>query len=258
MDLRIETRLDYDFPLITDLLLQIEVARIAGQEVQEDALFTTPVEGFRRVAGDAALGTRAWMQVGGRLEVTYTAQIRVTRPAPDLTALSATPPRLTPAEATPYLMASRYCPSDVFEAFVGSEFAGLQGGPMVAAIRDWIFGAFAYVPGASTSTTTAADTFLQRQGVCRDYAHVAVAMARAAGIPARMASVYAPGVDPPDFHAVAEVLLDGAWHLVDATGMADASEMAVIGVGRDAADVSFMTSFGAARLNAQSVAVSAA
>ncbi len=73
--------------------------------------------------------------------------------------------------------------------------------------------------------------------------------------PARFASVYAIGVDPPDFHAVAEVFLDGAWHLVDATGMADAGEMAKIGIGRDAADVAFLTSFGQVAMRGQSVEV---
>ncbi len=121
--------------------------------------------------------------------------------------------------------------------------------------RDWIEGCFSYVPGASTASTTARESFVQRQGVCRDYAHVLIALSRAAGIPARMASVYAPDVDPPDFHAVAEVWLENAWHLVDATGMAQPSHIAVIGVGRDAAEVSFMTSFGAANMLSQSVDV---
>ncbi|MEM7644642.1 MAG: transglutaminase domain-containing protein, partial [Pseudomonadota bacterium] len=90
---------------------------------------------------------------------------------------------------------------------------------------------------------------------CRDYAHVMITLARAGGVPARMASVYAPDVDPPDFHAVAEVWLDGAWHLVDATGMATPSSMALIGVGRDAADVSFLMTMGMAELVSQEVRV---
>jgi transglutaminase-like putative cysteine protease len=82
-------------------------------------------------------------------------------------------------------------------------------------------------------------------------------MARASAIPARFASVYGLGVEPQDFHAVAEVFLDGAWHLVDATGMAKSEEMAKIGVGRDAADVSFLTSYGDAFMQSQSIRVSA-
>ncbi len=82
-----------------------------------------------------------------------------------------------------------------------------------------------------------------------------ITFARAEGIPARIASVYALGVDPPDFHAVAEVFLGGEWHLVDPTGMAREADMVKIGVGRDAADVAFLTAFGEVKFNAQSVTV---
>ncbi|RYD48080.1 MAG: transglutaminase family protein, partial [Sphingomonadales bacterium] len=109
--------------------------------------------------------------------------------------------------------------------------------------------------GVSNAETTAVDTFVRRQGICRDYAHVLITLVRASGIPARIASVYALGVDPPDFHAVAEVFLGGEWHLVDATGMAEEAAMAKIGIGRDAADVAFLTAYGDAELVSQSVVV---
>ena len=127
------------------------------------------------------------------------------------------------------------------------------------AIRDWIADNFSYEP-VSTSSTTALDSFVERRGICRDYAHVLVTLARASAIPARYVSCYAPGVDPPDFHAVAEVFLadptvagGGAWQLVDATGMADPAQTVKIGVGRDAADVSFMTVFGESRFETKEV-----
>lgn len=258
MLLNIESTLSYDFAAPSDLLLQIELARMAGQDVRDDALLTTPVKDFARIEGEDALGVRAWMMAEGRLDVTYRATVDVTRPDPDLRALRASPPRTMTGEATSYLMPSRYCPSDEFMAFVEAEFGGLAGGEMIAAQRDWIERSFSYVPGSSTAATTARESFVQRRGVCRDYAHVLVTLSRAAGIPARVASVYAPDVDPPDFHAVAEVWLEGAWHLVDATGMAQPSHIAVIGVGRDAADVSFMTSFGEAVMLSQSVEVTRA
>ena len=90
-------------------------------------------------------------------------------------------------------------------------------------------------------------------------------LARASGIPGRYCSVYAPGVDPPDFHAVAEVFLadptiagGGAWQIVDPTEMADPAETVKIGVGRDAADVSFMTVFGEAPFGDKNVSVTKA
>jgi transglutaminase-like putative cysteine protease len=164
---------------------------------------------------------------------------------------------MLPGETVDYLMASRYCPSDTFQDFVESAFAGTAGGTRIAAIRDWIAGTLSYDPGASDAMTTAVDTFYSHKGVCRDYTHLMIALARASAIPARFASVYGLGVEPQDFHAVAEVFLDGAWHMVDATGMAVPESIAKIGVGRDAADVSFITSYGRLELQYQSVSVRA-
>jgi transglutaminase-like putative cysteine protease len=141
---------------------------------------------------------------------------------------------------------------------VTAKFGGLSGGQQVIAMRDWVESQLSYVPGASTSETTAIETFVRREGICRDYAHMLIAFVRAAGIPARIASVYALGVKPQDFHAVAEVFLSGEWHLVDATGMASEAAMAKIGVGRDAADVAFLTAFGTMTMQEQSVRVQAA
>lgn len=253
--LQIDAHLVYDLTAPAGLLMQLEVAAIAGQSVLSSDLTTSPLEHDARVPAEAALGTRHWMRARDRFEARYGARVDVTRPDPDLAALAATPTHLLTAEATSFLMPSRYCESDLFEPIVAAEFGDLAGGPLVAAIRDWVGGAFAYVPGSSDAHTTARDSYMARRGICRDYAHVVVAMARAGGIPARCVSVYAPDVDPPDFHAVAEVWLDGAWHLVDATGMARPSDIAVIGVGRDAAEISFLTVMGAATLVEQAVTV---
>ena len=122
-------------------------------------------------------------------------------------------------------------------------------------MADWIGREMAYVPGSTSGETTAADAFVARQGVCRDYAHLMATFARAAGIPARLVSGYALGLKPPDFHAVVEVWLDGGWHLVDATCLAPTANVARICVGRDATDIAFMTIFGTAELIEQSVTV---
>jgi transglutaminase-like putative cysteine protease len=122
-------------------------------------------------------------------------------------------------------------------------------------MTDWIGREMAYVPGSTSGETSAADAFVARQGVCRDYAHLMASFARAAGIPARLVSGYALGLKPPDFHALVEVWLDGGWHLVDATCLAPTANVARIGVGRDATDIAFMTIFGTAELIEQSVTV---
>lgn len=258
MKLSIETHLDYYFEQPTDVLLQLEAAMIPEQVIETAHIDVAPGFHFARVAAHDTIGDRIWVRADGRLTVDYTATVSIARILTDCFDLPRVEPRFLPGETVQYLMGSRYCPSDQFQNLVEAEFAGLDGGARVIAMRDWIEQRFSYVPGVSNSETTALDTFVRREGVCRDYAHVLITLARASAIPARIASVYALGVEPQDFHAVAEVFLGGEWHLVDATGMAKEANMAKIGVGRDAADVSFLTAYGAARMDAQSVKVSAA
>jgi transglutaminase-like putative cysteine protease len=143
----------------------------------------------------------------------------------------------------------------LFLDFVSGQFGDRKGGALIAAMGAWINDNFTYDGAASFSGTTATDSFNTLTGVCRDYAHMLITFSRAAGIPARFVSVYAPDVKPQDFHAVVEVYLDGKWHLVDPTGMAGPEQIARICVGRDAADASFMTSYGWIELVEQSVIV---
>lgn len=97
-----------------------------------------------------------------------------------------------------------------------------------------------YVPGSSDPIDGAADTLLAGAGVCRDYAHLVIALLRAVNVPARLVSVYAPGCSPMDFHAVAEAYVDGQWRVVDATLLAPRQSMVRIATGRDAADTAFL------------------
>jgi transglutaminase-like putative cysteine protease len=253
--LQIDVQLDYWFEQPCDVLLQIEVAAVPGQMIAESAISTDAA--LTRVAAQDGVGTRAWLEAEGQLLVDFTARVTIERQAHDYSALPSTALHQLPGEAVQYLMASRYCPSDQFATLVPDEFGALEGGAKIGAMRDWIAGHLSYVPGASDASTTAIDTFVARQGVCRDYAHLMIALARSADIPARIASVYAPGASPPDFHAVAEIFLGGEWHIVDATGMASARDAAVIGIGRDAGDVAFLTAFGPLMMNSQSVSVRA-
>ena len=258
MKLFVQAALEYRFSHTTDMLLQIEAAALPEQTVSGAQIDISQSAHAVRVPGHELIGERIWLRVDERLCVNYYATVAITRNAADVRTLPETPPHLLPGSAVDYLMPSRYCQSDLFANFVDAEFAGLHGGARVMAIHDWVHDSFAYVPGVSSSATTALESFVRREGICRDYAHVLIALVRACGIPARIASVYALGVEPQDFHAVAEVFVGNEWHLVDATGMARGSAMAKIAVGRDAADVSFLTAYGFAQLQAMSVSVSAA
>ena len=258
MKLLITASLDYSFPEPTDVLLQIEAAMIPEQIIESAHIDVPNCQHFARIDAQDAIGERIWIRVEGRLTVDYRSTVQVNRIVSDCLDLPRIEPHLLPSDTVPYLLPSRYCASDQFVSFVESRFGGVGGGAQLMAMRDWIESHLSYVPGASTSATTALDTFVRREGICRDYAHLLISFARAAGIPARIASVYALGVKPQDFHAVAEVFLGGEWHLVDATGMASEGAMAKIGIGRDAADVAFLTTFGHTSMNAQSVWVQAA
>ena len=255
MQLNILADLTYETTPPCDLLLQIEATSGAGQTCTASRLVFDDQSTGVAIDGEAGIGTRRWVQAGPVFDCRYEATFNVDRPLPDWDRLAQTPWAQIPADVIPYLMPSRYCHSDQFLAFVSDQFPDLEGGALVLAMNTWINTNFTYDGSNSNVGTTATDSFQSLRGVCRDYAHVLITFARAAGIPARFASVYAPHVEPQDFHAVAEVYLDGDWHLIDATGMANAEQIVRICVGRDAADASFLTSYGWINLKEQRVSV---
>lgn len=151
---------------------------------------------------------------------------------------------LAPLDEIVYLRPSRYAESDILFPTAVAEFSGLQGRDLLAGVSSWVGSHLRYVPGSSEPTDGARDTLLDRRGVCRDYAHLVVALLRALDVPARLVSVYAPGLEPMDFHAVAEAYVDGQWHVVDATALAPRQSLLRIATGRDAADTAFLTNHG--------------
>lgn len=182
----------------------------------------------------------------GSLALSYSAEVDGRRPAATV----------HDVDLLTYLRPSRYCESDTLGATAAAEFAGLEGIALLDAVSSWVGTRLAYVPGSSGPTDGAVQTLLARQGVCRDYAHLVIALLRGLDVPARLVAVYAPGLAPMDFHAVAEAYVDGAWHVVDATALAPRSTLLRISTGRDAADTAFLSSYGGA-VTLESVEVSA-
>jgi transglutaminase-like putative cysteine protease len=259
MIITIEAELDYTIPGGGTVSLQLEAADLPDQRVIESALEMTDAPDPTWIPAGDGIGRRGWVEVGETLKCRYRARVEIDRPMSDIRAARWVPLAELPAETVKYLMPSRYCQSDLFEPFVRSKFDGLEGGAKIAAMRDWIEANFSYVRGSSDETTTVVETFVGRQGVCRDYAHVMITLARAARMPARAVSVYAPDVTPPDFHMIAEVYVGDEWRLIDATGMAQPDTVARMVVGYDAADIDFMNTYGGPdcepALNSQSVKV---
>lgn len=176
----------------------------------------------------------------GRLVVDYRATVTGLAP----------PPPVDEVDLIRYCRPSRYCESDRLFALARAEFRDLEGRDLLDGISSWVGQRVAYIPGSSRSTDGAVTTLLSREGVCRDFAHLVIALLRGCDTPARLVSVYAPGLHPMDFHAVAEAFIDGRWLVADATALAPRGSMVRIATGRDAADSAFLsTTAGEVRLD---------
>ncbi len=192
----------------------------------------------------------------GELVVSYRATVQIPlKPIPD--DLPEVPVSQVPDAVLKYLLPSRYCESDVMWRAATQLFGGLPPGiSRVRAVVDWIANSITYLPGSTESTTTAQDVFVQRAGVCRDFAHLGITLCRALNIPARLVVGYVWFDDPPqDFHAIFEAWLGGRWVLFDATRMAPTQHLVRIGTGSDAKDVAFSTIFGAVQMTRKELRV---
>ena len=255
MHLEIEVDLHYAAKQPGAILLQIVPSSGADQTCLRSDLHVTHGTLQSRVFADQKIGYRQWLRAESDFACTYRGCVAIHRDPVVFSKLAAQEFADIPAEVVPYLMPSRFCHSEQFSAFVQSEFQGAPSGALVAEMCAWIDRKPRYDPAASLPGATATDIFHALAGVCRDYAHLLITFARAIGVPARFASVYGPEVKPQDFHSIAEVWLGDAWHMIDPTGMSEPRSVVRIGVGRDAADVAFLTSYMPLNFVAQCVQV---
>ena len=198
----------------------------------------------------------------GPLEVRYSATLDIAHHAALPQQVRETPVAHLPSEVLVYLYPSRYCQSDCLTAQAMALFGHLpQGYSRVQAVRDWVHRQVSFRPATSNSTTSALDTLHTRTGVCRDFAHLMIAMCRALNIPARFTTAIDFGADPAlgptDFHAYVEVYLNHRWYIFDPSGTAIPMGFVRIGTGRDAADAAFATIFGTVDSQAPRIEVSA-
>lgn len=198
----------------------------------------------------------------GPLNITYQAEVDIRHHVGQPEKIGEMPIAELPTEVLPYLYPSRYCESDKLQQLANQTFGHLTPGyQRVEGIRKWVQDRTHFNSGSSEFTTSAIDTYQQQTGVCRDFAHLMIALCRALNIPARFCSGIDYGADPvfgpTDFHAYVEVLLGGRWYIFDPTGMAIPMGFVRIGTGRDAADVSFATIFGTIKSEAPKLAIEA-
>jgi len=152
-----------------------------------------------------------------------------------------------PDDVLCYLLPSRYCESEHFGLMAGDITAGqLLGYNQVAAIESWVRGTIRYESSASDIPVSAVEVNARQSGVCRDFAHLGIALCRSLSIPARMVVGYLLDLEPMEFHAWFEAYLAGRWYTFDATQTEVKGGYVVLGYGRDAADVAVYNQFGPA------------
>ena len=188
----------------------------------------------------------------GPLQLSYCATVDITHHRSNPEQLAEVPVRYLPHDVLGYIYPSRYCQSDRLLRLAMNEFGSLwQGHSRVQAICDWVRKHVAFTSNTSNSHTAAVDTLIEQVGVCRDFAHLMIALCRAINIPARFTTGTDYGADPalgpPDFHAYVEVYLGDRWYIFDPSGTAIPMGLLRFGTGRDAADVAFATIFGGVR-----------
>ena len=250
MSKRIEVASDlaYEVNAPTSFLFQIAVADNEHQTIESESLTVEPempIESCRI----GPLGNRLHrLNVeGGQATIRYRATITLDQKSTPAGSLPETTHAKLPPEVLGYLNPSRYCESDRLLKLAWDEFGQMAPGhERVKRVIDWVTELLSYTPGSTGPSTTACDVLVGRAGVCRDYAHLAIALLRALGVPARYVAGYAVDLQPPDFHGFCEAWLGDDWYLFDATRLAPVGGFVRIGAGRDAADVSFATLFGAA------------
>ncbi len=245
MIVNVGCKLEYETTQPTAFLFQIEAAYADGQTILTENTMLPFGCRFEAIVDPVTRSRIVRTVLGpGLVQIGYEASVETLGVADAPGAVSEIDFMTLPAEALPYLMPSRYCPSDTFTEFASSSFGGLAPGHgRVQAICDWIFTNIRYQSGSTGPHSSAADVFQGKAGVCRDFAHLGISFCRALGIPARYVSVYAAALSPQDFHATFQAYLNGpnggAWYMFDATRMSSVDAVVRIAAGRDAADVSF-------------------
>ena len=258
MKLSIEAELIYNFANDTQIIANLEASQTSDQVILSESLNIQPPT---RVLSDTTPSgdRRIRASLSGDATIRYIAvvenNLRQLLPPSGRQHLWSD----LPEDVLPFLLPSRFCPSDKFMRFAQREFGTAGDGvARIMAILEWIHRNVDYVVGVSNAETSAERTFVDRAGVCRDFTHLGITLARALGIPARAVSAYALQLEPPDFHAIFEVYLENSWWLIDPTRLAPIEGIVRIASGRDASDIAFLTSDKRCQMIAQTVRVSKA
>jgi hypothetical protein len=256
---RIELQVDLSYEIDehgADFVFNVHAANTACQTVSYENLALSQNVAVQMHIDPASGNRYARLHAEpGGLQLSYAATVDLMHHVAEPTHLAEVPVRYLPPEVFGYIYPSRYCQSDRLVKLAIKQFGHLrQGYGRVQAINDWVRERVTFTSNTSNSNTSAIDTLIEQVGVCRDFAHLMIALCRAVNIPARFATGTDYGADPalgpPDFHAYVEAYVGNRWYMFDPSGTAIPMGMVRFGTGRDAADVAFATIFGGVRSHA--------
>lgn len=256
MQFLVSCRLEYEVNFPSTLLLSVLPQRNAGQTILDERLRVSPRIPAEEFSIDGG-GTRFLRLKTGRkrkVVVDYQGTVDCDYRYFAAGSIDDVPVAEMDRTAMPFLFPSRYCQSDRLSRFAWNHFGKINGPfEQAVAVTNWIHKNVEYLRGSTNSNTSAYDTVTQRTGVCRDFAHLGIAICRALNIPSRYFTGYAYHLEPPDFHACFECYVGGRWLIFDATRLAHLNGLVRVGVGRDAADVAVASIFGRARCTEMTV-----
>ena len=250
MRFKVTSQLEYEISQPSTLILNIHAQRSASQSILEEKFTIEPRTKVEEFTTDDHANRFVRLDTGRKktLSISYEATVDCEYQVIPISKIDATPVAEMDRKAVQFLFPSRYCQSDRLGRLAWDLFGKIENPyAKVVAITDWIHDNVEYELGSTTSVTSAFDTVTQRAGVCRDFAHLGIALCRALNIPARYFSGYAFELEPPDFHACFEAYISGYWFIFDATRLAHLNGLVRIGNGRDAADAAVASIFGFAK-----------
>jgi transglutaminase-like putative cysteine protease len=256
MIFNVSCEIDYEIRFPSTLILSVHAQRNSAQVVLEERFSIEPRVAFSEFLAEGSGNRFVRVETGNRkeLSVRYAASVDCDYQLLAAKKLSATPVAELTAAELQYLFPSRYCQSDRLGRLAWDLFGNIESPhEKVVAITDWIYSNVEYLRGSTNSETSAYDTVTQRTGVCRDFAHLAIALCRALNIPARYFTGYAYELDPPDMHACFECFIGGSWTIFDATRLAHLNGLVRVGIGRDAADAAVASIFGGVRCRTMAI-----
>ncbi|MFO1156365.1 MAG: transglutaminase family protein [Rhodospirillales bacterium] len=253
IQIRLGYELIYDCPQPTPMILTLNIhySRVADM-IGPDHIITDPslpISGYRDGFGNWC---SRMVAPQGRIRL-YTDTVVRDSGKPDTVVPDAVQHQVQdlPQETLVYLLGSRYCETDRLSEPAWSLFGTTPlGWARVQAVCDFVHRHIAFGYEHARATKTAAEVFHEGKGVCRDYAHLAIAFCRCLNIPARYCTGYLGDIgvpasaEPMDFSAWFEVFLGGHWYIFDARNNVPRIGRVLIARGRDASDVAISSTFG--------------